>query len=174
MPLRVGQNKLTSKPAITRPAAKIFQVGSGSLKKKADAPIPKMGTNRGAGATSAAGCFESNHPQAVYPNKVLPQDCHSTPSQAPIGAEAIEVHRVSQPPSTKKEITNKGGMANALAQTTYENILIDPARRLVVLAIPQQKPANTTKARPKTVVEASVCTAIITRPIIAMVTATIW
>ena len=159
---------------MTKPAANIFQAGNGSLKKKADAPIPKMGTNRGAGATNAAGCFESSHPQAAYPKRVLPQDCQRTPTQAPIGAEAIEALRVSQPPSKMKEIRNNGGMANALAQTTYENILIDPARRLVVFAIPQQKPANTTKARPKTVVEASVCTAIITRPVIATLTATIW
>jgi len=50
---------------MTRPAAKIFQFGNGSLKKKADAPMPKMGTNSGAGATKAAECFESNQAQAA-------------------------------------------------------------------------------------------------------------
>ena len=64
-PLRLGQNKFTIKPTMTRPAAKIFQFGNGSLKKKADAPMPKMGTNSGAGATKAAECFESNQAQAA-------------------------------------------------------------------------------------------------------------
>jgi len=43
----------------------IFQFGKASPKKKADAPIPKIGTSRGAGATTAAGCFESSQPQAA-------------------------------------------------------------------------------------------------------------
>jgi len=53
------------RPTITSPAARSFQRGKGSLKKKAEAPIPNMGTNSGAGATSAAGCLESNQPQAA-------------------------------------------------------------------------------------------------------------
>ena len=61
----LGQNKLIIKPVITNPAAKIFHRGSGSLKKKADAPIPKMGTSKGAGATTAAGCLESSQAQAA-------------------------------------------------------------------------------------------------------------
>ena len=50
---------------MTKLAASTFQGGKASPKKKADAPIPKMGTNKGAGATSAAGCFDSNQPQAA-------------------------------------------------------------------------------------------------------------
>ena len=65
-------------------------------------------------------------------------------------------------------------MENALAQTTYDSILMAPALRLTVLAIPHEKPANTTKARPKKVVVASVCSAIMIKPIIAIATATIW
>ena len=62
---RFGQNKFTIKPAITNPAARIFQIGKDSSKKKADDPMPNMGTNRGAGATTAAGCLESNQPHAA-------------------------------------------------------------------------------------------------------------
>ena len=103
---------------MTRPAAKIFQFGNGSLKKKADAPMPKMGTNSGAGATKAAECFESNQAQAAYPKRVLPQDCHKTATHAPVGAEAIEALMDSQPPSKNQEIASNGGMANKLAQIT--------------------------------------------------------
>ena len=114
----IGQNKFTIKPAITNPAAMIFHRGRGSAKKYAAAPMPKMGTNKGAGATTAAGCLESNQAQAEYPKMVLPQDCQSTPAHAPIGAEANEVFIFPHPPSNIKEITNKGGIAKALAQTT--------------------------------------------------------
>ena len=51
-------------------------------------------------------------------------------------------------------------------------MLIDPARRLVVLAIPHDNPAKTTKAKPKIVVDASVWAAMIPKPAIAIATAT--
>jgi len=103
---------------MTRPAARIFQRGKGSFKKKAEAPIPKMGTNNGAGATSAAGCFESNQPHAAYPKSVLPQDCQSTPNQPQIEAEATALAIPSPPPSKIQEIKNSGGIEKALAQIT--------------------------------------------------------
>jgi hypothetical protein len=62
---KLGQNKFTIKPVMTNPAASIFQGGKDSPRKKADDPMPKMGTNRGAGATTAAGCLESNQPHAA-------------------------------------------------------------------------------------------------------------
>ena len=60
----------------------------------------------------------------------------------------------------------KGGIEKALAQTTYESILMEPACRLTVLAIPHEKPEKTTKAKPKMVVVESVCSAMIPKPVI--------
>ena len=78
---------------MTKPAAMTFQAGKDSSRKKVDAPIPKMGTNKGAGATTAAGCLDSSQPQAAYPNKVLPQDCQNTAIQAPMGADRVTSHK---------------------------------------------------------------------------------
>ena len=114
----LGQNKFTTKPVITNPAAMIFHRGNDSSKKYAAAPIPNIGTNKGAGATTAAGCLDSNQAQAEYPKMVFPQDCQKTPAHAPNGADLMAVLICSHPPSKMKEIANKGGMVNALAQTT--------------------------------------------------------
>lgn len=54
-----------TKPMITKPAADNFQRGKDSSKKSVDAPIPKMGTNNGAGATTAAGCLDKSQAQAA-------------------------------------------------------------------------------------------------------------
>ena len=50
---------------MTKLAAMIFQAGIDSSRNKADAPIPKMGTSKGAGATAVAGCFDRSQPQAA-------------------------------------------------------------------------------------------------------------
>jgi hypothetical protein len=50
---------------MTKLAARIFQSGKDSSKKKVDAPMPKMGTSKAAGVTSAAGCFDKSQAQAV-------------------------------------------------------------------------------------------------------------
>lgn len=78
---------------MTKPAAISFQTGRDSPRKKVDAPIPKIGTNKGAGATTAAGCLDNNQAQAPYPNKVLPQDCQNTAIQAPTGADKVTSHK---------------------------------------------------------------------------------
>ncbi len=78
---------------MTKPAAMTFQTGKDSSRKMVDAPIPKIGTNKGAGATTAAGCLDSSQAQAPYPNKVFPQDCQSTAIQAPIGADKVASHK---------------------------------------------------------------------------------
>ena len=114
----LGQNKLTIKPVITNPAAMIFQRGNDSPRKNDDAPIPNMGTNKGAGATTAAGCFDNSQAQAPYPKSVFPQDCQSTPSQAPKGALAIEELKAGHPPSKMNAMAIKGGIAYTLAHTT--------------------------------------------------------
>ena len=60
-----GQNRFRTKPEMTKAAAISFQKGKDSSKKKAEAPMPKIGTNSGAGATTPAGCLESSQAQAA-------------------------------------------------------------------------------------------------------------